>query len=75
VVRSRHSFFKSKPGKYLTLASVSVALFVLLLPDLPFASFLGFTAIPFAFYPAMLLIVGLYIVSAELLKKWFYGHP
>lgn len=74
VVRTHHSFFRSKPGRYLALASVSVASIVLILPNLPFASLLGFTAVPFAFYPAMLLITGLYIISAELLKKWFYKH-
>lgn len=72
VVRTRHSFFRSKPGRYLSLASVSVASIVLMLPNLPFAYLLGFTAVPLAFYPAMLLITGLYILSAELLKKWFY---
>lgn len=74
VVRTRNSFFKSKPGKYLALASISVALFILILPNLSFASLFGFTAVPFTFYLAMLSIVGLYILSAELMKKWFYRH-
>lgn len=72
VVRTRHSFLKSKPGKYLIMASISVASVVLILPDLPFASLLGFTLVPFIFYLAMISIVGLYILSAELMKKWFY---
>lgn len=72
VVRTRGSFLKSKPGKYLTLASISVAAFVLLLPFMPFADLLGFTPVPFTFYLAMLTIVALYILSAELMKRWFY---
>lgn len=72
VVRTRNSFIKSKPGKYLALASISVASVILILPNLPFASLLGFTPVPFIFYPAMLSIVGLYIFSAEQMKKWFY---
>lgn len=71
VVRTRKSFFKSKPGKYLSMASISVALFVLL-SNLPFTSLLGFTPVPFTFYAVMLSIVALYIFSAELMKKWFY---
>lgn len=72
VVRTQKSFLKSKPGKYLTVASMLVALTVLLLPGLPIASLFGFTPLPFTFYIAMLSIVVLYIASAEWLKRWFY---
>lgn len=74
VVRSKKNPLKSKPGKYLFLATLFVALFALLLPLMPFAPLLGFIALPFKFYVAMLGIVFLYIVSAELAKKWFYKH-
>lgn len=72
VVRTRGSFIKSKPGKYLALASLVVVAFVLILPLLPFATLLGFVPVPFTFYLAMLTIVALYILSAELMKRWFY---
>lgn len=74
VVRTRKSFFKSKPGRYLSIASVSVALIALVLPFLPFSSLLGFSNVPLVFYPAMLGIVVLYIASAEWMKKIFYRH-
>lgn len=74
VVRTRKTFFKSKPGRYLAMASVLIASIVLILPNLPFAYLFGFTPLPFTFYIAMLSIVGLYILSAELVKKWFYKH-
>lgn len=74
VVRTRKSFLRSKPSKYLTMASVLITLCVLVLPQLPIAALLGFTPIPFTFYLAMLSIVVLYILSAELMKRWFYKH-
>nr|WP_068889424.1 magnesium-translocating P-type ATPase [Pedobacter panaciterrae] len=72
VVRTRKRFLSSKPGKYLLLATLVVAVFAIFLPLFPFASLLGFTALPLKFYFAMLGIVALYIFSAELVKQWFY---
>ena len=72
VVRTRLAFFKSLPGKYLSIATGAVVLFVLTLPLLPFAGLFGFVRLPLSFYGWMLLIVALYVFSAEKLKQWFY---
>ena len=72
VVRTRLPFFKSRPGKYLTLATLAVVLFVLAIPYTPLAVVLDFVKMPVAFYGWMALIVAGYIISAELAKKWFY---
>ncbi len=72
VVRTRSTFYKSHPGKYLLIATLLIVGFVLVLPVLPFASALGFVAVPPVFYLAMLGIVLLYIISAEVLKKYFF---
>lgn len=72
VVRTLLPFFKSLPGKYLAIATGIVILAVLILPFTPLASLFGFISLPIAFYGWMLLIVVLYIISAELVKKWFY---
>lgn len=74
IIRTQRSFFKSKPSKYLAISSIAVALFVMLLPSIPFASILGFRPLPLMFYPVLLGIVVLYILSAEITKKWFYKH-
>lgn len=74
VVRTRKTIFASKPGKYLLMATILVAVLALLLPIMPFAAIMGFTAVPFKFYLAMLAIVTMYIISAELVKNWFYRH-
>jgi Mg2+-importing ATPase len=72
VVRTRLPFFKSLPGKYLSIATGVVVLFVLALPNLPFAYLFGFVRLPLYFFGWMLLIVAVYILSAEIAKRWFY---
>jgi len=72
VVRTRLPFFKSLPGKLLSIATAVVIMFVLVLPFLPFSALFGFTRLPLAFYGWMALIVSVYMVCAEMTKQWFY---
>jgi len=72
VMRTRLPFFKSLPGKYLSIATGMMAAFVLVLPYLPFGKLFGFVPLPLIFYFWMLVIVILYILSAEAAKYWFY---
>ncbi len=72
VVRTRLPFFKSLPGKYLTIATIVILLFVLFLPLTPLVVWFGFTRLPLAYYGWMLLIVLGYMVSAEIAKQLFY---
>jgi Mg2+-importing ATPase len=72
VVRTRLSFLKSLPGKYLAIATVAVMLLVLVLPVTPLAVLFGFVRLPLVFYGWMLLIVTVYLFTAEAAKRWFY---
>jgi Mg2+-importing ATPase len=72
VVRSRRSLFKSEPGKYLLLATLSVGAFTFLFPFTPLAKIFGFAPLPIHLFLAILLVVTLYIVTAEIAKKVFY---
>jgi Mg2+-importing ATPase len=72
VVRTRLPFFKSLPGKYLFIATSLIVLLVLALPFIPFAGIFGFVRLPLSFFGWMILIVGAYIFTAELAKRWFY---
>jgi Mg2+-importing ATPase len=72
VVRTRLPFFKSLPGKYLFIATGLIVLFVPALPFMPFASLFGFVRLPLISYGWMLLIIGAYIISAEIAKRWFF---
>jgi P-type Mg2+ transporter len=73
VIRSRRPFFKSVPSKYLLLATIIIVGITLALPFAPFGKKLfGFAALPFSFILVMGMIVFLYIVGAEMVKKIFY---
>lgn len=72
VIRSRRPFFKSKPGKYLLLATLVIVVVTLLLPISPLAGLLEFQPLPLSFLVMLGVILLAYIVAAELLKRVFY---
>jgi Mg2+-importing ATPase len=72
VVRTSGTFFRHRPGKWLLLSTVCIVVTTLLLPFTPLASILGFTRLPFSFYPYLALIVLCYIAAAETAKRFFY---
>jgi len=72
VVRTRLPFFKSLPGKYLSIATAIIVLFVLVLPFTPFAGWFDFVKLPFLLYVWMFLLIATYIISAEIVKHQFY---
>jgi Mg2+-importing ATPase len=74
VIRSRRPFFKSKPGKYLLLATLVIVVLTLLLPISPLAGLLEFQPLPVSFLLMLGAILLIYIISAELLKKAFYAR-
>jgi Mg2+-importing ATPase len=72
VVRTRRTFIKSRPGKYLLIATISVAAATLVLPFTPIAAPLGFVSLPPFVLFLMLVIVCGYILAAEVAKAFFY---
>ena len=72
VIRTRGPFLKSKPSKALLTATLLVALVTILLPYTPVGTLFGFTPIPLPYLLTLLLIVVLYIISAEVAKRFFY---
>jgi P-type Mg2+ transporter len=72
VVRSRRSFYRSRPSRLLTCATLAIVIIALFVPHMPFSSVLGFQSMPAHFYPIIGLIVGLYVVTAEVAKHLFY---
>ena len=72
VVRTRRLFWRSRPGRWLLASTVIVVVATIALPYTPFDSVFGFVPLP---APLMLALVGLtalYVVAAELAKKFFY---
>lgn len=74
VVRTRLPFFKSLPGRYLSIATGLIVLFVLILPFTPLSKWFGFVKLPFVLYLWMFLLITIYILCAEMVKHWFYNH-
>jgi P-type Mg2+ transporter len=72
VIRGRRPFFKSRPGKYLSVATIAVVIATLILPFTFIGTLFGLESLPLSFLMMMALIVALYILMAELAKRIFY---
>ena len=72
VVRTRRSFFKSKPGRYLWISTLIVGVVTLAIPYLPLTRALGFVPLPLTTLLLLVAITTLYIVASEVAKHIFY---
>ncbi len=71
-VRTRRPFFKSKPGKYLLIATLVIVAVTVAIPYTPLGAVFGFQPLPVYFLLVILLILVLYIGTVELVKRTFY---
>ena len=72
VIRSRKPFFRSQPGKYLFIATLSIVAVTLGLPFTPLAPLFGFSPLPLQYFILIGLVIIGYIFTAEIAKKIFY---
>jgi Mg2+-importing ATPase len=72
VIRTRQPFFRSRPGKFLLMATLSIVAVTLILPFTPLAEIFGFSPLPVSFLLLIGAVVLLYIITAELVKRVFY---
>jgi P-type Mg2+ transporter len=72
IIRTRRPFIKSKPGKYLFIVSLVIIGTTLIFPASPLGGVFEFQVLPPPFYLVLSLILLLYILSAEGLKRFFY---
>lgn len=72
IIRTHKNFFKSRPGKYLFMLSVLGLTLTIGLPYTPLAKDIGLAPLPMMNLGVMLMIVLLYIITADLLKVWFF---
>ena len=75
VIRTRHVFFRSRPGKLLLLTSLGFIAITLVIPYLPFISVFGFIPLPAPLMLALIGLTSLYVLATELTKKYFYSRP
>lgn len=74
VVRTRHLFFRSRPGTLLLVSTLAVMGLTLVLPYLPTDALFGFTPLPAPLLLTLLGLTALYIVVTEVAKQYFYAR-
>ena len=72
VIRSRKPFFKSRPSKYLLMATLLTVIVTLVLPFTPLGGIFGFSRLPISFLLLIGIIIMGYIITAEMAKTIFY---
>lgn len=73
IIRTRRKpFYKSKPSKYLLISSLAIVAFALVLPFTPLGAVFGFVAPPPLFFVALAILLGSYLLLAEVVKNRFY---
>jgi Mg2+-importing ATPase len=73
VVRTRHVFFRSKPGNLLLASTIIVIAITIILPYLPFSAVFGFIPLPIPLLFAVLGLTLFYVFATEITKKYFYA--
>lgn len=68
-LRTRRAFFRSRPDALFGGAVLAIALLTLVIPFLPFAGAIGFTAPPLAMVLVLFALAGIYLGSLELVKR------
>jgi P-type Mg2+ transporter len=71
-VRTRKRFQTSRPSRAMVGMTALVAAITLVLPYTPLAKILGFTPLPAVYLLVIFSIIGMYFLSAEFTKRWFY---
>lgn len=74
IIRSRYSIFRSRASKWLTLTTVGAALAGLVVPYTPLGGFFGFVPLPLGYLAAVAVLVGLYLLMVEGVKRWFFSR-
>ena len=74
VIRTRRfPFFKSRPGKWLSVLVIALVAFGTIVPFTPLGAFLGFgAAIPIEFWGLLILMVLTYLLLVDAGKVFFY---
>jgi Mg2+-importing ATPase len=72
VIRSRKPFFESRPGKYLLMTTLLIAVVTLILPFTRLGEIFGFSWLPILFLVLIGIIILFYIITAEVVKTIFY---
>lgn len=72
IIRTRKSFIKSKPGKWLLITGILAFCITIYLPVSPFAALLGFSIAHVQQLVGLAIVLATYIVTADILKIIFF---
>lgn len=72
VIRTRQPFFKSKPGKYLSSATLIIACTTMIIPFTGLGEIFGLVSLPISYLVIIGGIIGAYVLTIELTKRIFY---
>jgi len=70
VLRTRYLFFKSKPSRYLLVASIFTLFACMIIPYLPFAKDFELYPLPLNIFLSIILIIIIYMIFAEVTKRF-----
>jgi len=75
-IRTRRiPFYRSKPSGVLVVSVIGVIVVAVALTLSPLRSALGFTALPWLFFVALVAMTAVYLLVVEVTKKVFYSDP
>ena len=64
-------FIESKPSQFMLFTSIYIVTIALILPFIPLGKYFGFVQPPALFFPALIAIVGIYLLLVYFGKTWF----
>jgi Mg2+-importing ATPase len=74
VVRTRKSFWRSRPSTLLWRLTVMVGLFAIAIPYLPGAAWFGFVPLSMPVMGGLMAITVAYLAASEAAKRWFFSR-
>src|SRR5262249_39664694 len=72
VVRTRRPFYRSRPGTFLLVSTIAIAVLAFAMPFAPFARLIGFVPTPPSVLLVLVAITLLYVLATEMAKAGFY---
>lgn len=72
VLRTRLPLIRSNPSRWMLMISIAVILFAISIPYTPLANPFSFEPLPINYLLVIGVIVLVYILTTEIVKRWFY---
>ena len=74
IVRTRKTFWKSRPSALLSRLTLAIALLAVAIPYLPGSTWFGFVPLPAQVMIGLVAITLAYLAASEAIKSWFFSR-